>query len=255
MTPTSSTNVPRVEEEFGGFHRLYEFFKEWSKLVVPALRPGGHLVIATNTFLSQLVYSALVDGGLEYRGEMIRLIRTLRGGDRPKNADKEFPNVSVIPKGCFEPWGLFRKSLPPKMTVAECLRKFQTGGLRRHKKDSPVEDVIQSERTPRAERSVAKHPSLKPQSFLRHIVFTILPLGDGLLVDPFMGSGSTIAAAESLGMSSMGIEVNEEFFEIAKSSIPKLTSHRKHDGSPRVTRHGKSSSSPSSQTHFELHLP
>ena len=72
---------------------LYRFFLEWAKVVIRPLYPGGHIFIASNTFLSQLVFQALVDGGLEYRGTVIRLVRTLRGGDRPKNAEEEFDDV------------------------------------------------------------------------------------------------------------------------------------------------------------------
>lgn len=56
---------------------LREFFVVWAKAVVPALRPGGHVFIASNSFLSQMVFSALVEGGLEFRGEIIRLVQTL----------------------------------------------------------------------------------------------------------------------------------------------------------------------------------
>jgi site-specific DNA-methyltransferase (adenine-specific) len=163
--------------------RLSDFFTNWSRLVVKGIRPGGHAFIATNSFMSQLLYGALVSGGLEYRGEIIRLVKTLRGGDRPKNAEEEFPNVSSLPKGCFEPWGIFRKPLPAKMTVAECLREFETGGIRRTATNAPLDDIIPSERTPQAERKIANHPSLKPQSFLRKIVYCSLPLGKGILVD------------------------------------------------------------------------
>ena len=79
------------------------------------------------------------------------------------------------------------------MKVSECLREFQTGGLRRISEDRPFEDVIVSERTPRKERDIADHPSLKPQSFMRQIIFAALPLGVGVVTDTFMGSGSTIA--------------------------------------------------------------
>ena len=230
--------------------RLSEFFLKWSRLVVNALRPGGHVFIATNSFMSQLLYSALVAGGLEFRGELIRLVKTLRGGDRPKNAEQEFPKVSSLPKGCFEPWGILRKPLPANMTVAQCLRKFQTGGIRQTAHHKPLDDVIQSERTPRVEKQMANHPSLKPQSFLRQLVYSILPLGDGILVDPFMGSGSTIAAAEALGISSIGVETHREFFEMAETAIPRLSSHKL-----LTSRRGKSSSVPSSQIRLELHLP
>src|SRR5215213_10417070 len=81
---------------------IYTFFVEWSKVAAQALRPGAHVFIATNTFLSQLVFSALVEGGLEFRGEIIRLVRTLRGGDRPKNAEEEFSQVSSLPRAGYE---------------------------------------------------------------------------------------------------------------------------------------------------------
>ena len=139
---------------------LRQFFLDWSRLVCRALRPGGHIFIASNSFLSQLVFSALVEGGLEFRGELVRLVRTLRGGDRPKNAELEFQGVSSMARGCYEPWGIFRKPLLSSMTVSDCLREFQTGGLRRTVAGKPFEDVIISQRTPRQEREIADHPSL-----------------------------------------------------------------------------------------------
>jgi site-specific DNA-methyltransferase (adenine-specific) len=201
---------------------LHRFFLEWSRLAIHSLRPGGHVFIASNAFLSQLVFSALVTGGLEFRGELIRLVRTFRGGDRPKNAEEEFPDVCSLPRSCYEPWGILRKPLPPGMKVSDCLRTYGTGGLRRISDAQPFSDVIISERTPRREREIASHPSLKPQSFLRQLVYAALPLGEGLIVDPFMGSGSTIAAAEALGLSCVGVERYADYFEMSKSAIPKL---------------------------------
>jgi site-specific DNA-methyltransferase (adenine-specific) len=203
---------------------LHRFFLEWGKLAVRVLLPGGHIFIASNAFLSQLVFSALIESGLEFRGELIRLVRTFRGGDRPKNAEEEFPEVCSLPRNCYEPWGIFRKSIPSGMKVSDCLRKFGTGGLKRINRDQPFSDVIVSERTPQREREIADHPSLKPQSFLRQVVHASLPLGYGLIIDTFMGSGSTVAAAEAQGLSCIGIERFIDYFEIAKQAIPKLAS-------------------------------
>lgn len=202
--------------------RLGRFFVDWGKLATRVLRPGAHVFIATNAFISQLLYKALVDGGLEFRGEVIRLVRTLRGGDRPKNAEKEFPDVTSMPRGCYEPWGVFRKPLLAGMKVSDCLREFETGGLRRYAEALPFEDVIQSERTPQRERAIAGHPSIKPQSFLRRIVFASLPMGKGIIADPFMGCGSTIAAAEALGLCGVGIERHKDYYNMAKAAIPRL---------------------------------
>ena len=201
---------------------LREFFVLWARAVLPAMRPGAHVFIASNAFVSQLTFSALVEGGLEFRGEIIRLVQTLRGGDRPKNAEEEFPGVSSLPRGRYEPWGLLRKPMPAGTRVSDCLKEFGTGGLRRKPDGRPFSDVIPSERTPRRERAISDHPSLKPQSFLRQIVHAALPLGEGVIADPFMGSGSTVAAAEAVGVSCIGVERHAEYYEAAIASIPKL---------------------------------
>lgn len=202
--------------------RIYNFFRTWAEKTVRVLKPGGHLFIATNAFIAPLLYRALEDGGLEFRGQMIRAVRTLRGGDRPKNAEHEFSEVCSLPRGCYEPWGIFRNKLPSGMRVQDCLRQFGTGGLRRLPNGNPFEDFIPSERTTQKEKNIADHPSLKPQAFLRKLVYASLPLGKGVILDPFMGSGSTLAAANASKLESIGIEINQEYFEMAKKAVPKL---------------------------------
>jgi site-specific DNA-methyltransferase (adenine-specific) len=199
---------------------LADFFACWARLVFKVLVPGGHVFVATNPLVSQLVYTPMLDAGFEKRGEIIRLVQTLRGGDRPKNAHQEFSGVTVMPRSAWEPWGLFRK--PCEGRVQDNLRKWQTGGLRRVSADQPFTDVIKSAPTRNGERAIAPHPSLKPQAFMRQIVRAALPLGSGIVLDPFMGAGSTIAAACAVGYRSIGIETDPEFYRVAVAAIPKL---------------------------------
>jgi site-specific DNA-methyltransferase (adenine-specific) len=63
---------------------------------------------------------------------------------------------------------------------------------------------------------------LKPQHFMRQITRASLPLGKGVILDPFMGSGSTIAAATAGGLKSIGLEINPEYFGLATMAIPEL---------------------------------
>ena len=202
---------------------LTTYFTKWSELVTCALRPGGHVFIAGNSFLSNIVFSAVANGGLEFRGELIRLVRTLRGGNRPKNAEEEFPGVCTTLRGAYEPWGIFRKPLPLGMKVSDCLQEYQTGGLRRGVSGNhQFTDVILGERTPQRERDIASHPSLKPQSLLRQMVYMAIPLEMGIIADPFMGSGSTVAASEAMGIVCIGIERYEPYYSMALDSAPKL---------------------------------
>jgi len=199
---------------------LRGFFLSFARRAIGALVPGGHLVIATNPLLSHLVYQPLMDAGFEKRGEIIRLVKTLRGGDRPKNAHGEFADVTVMPRSCWEPWGVFRK--PCEGRVQDNLRKWKTGGLRRVSRERPFQDVIPSAPTRADERAIAPHPSLKPQAFMRQIVRAALPLASGVVLDPFMGGGSTIAAAMAVGYDSLGIENDPAFFKLAQQAIPRL---------------------------------
>ena len=216
--------------------RARQFFVDWSKLSSPCTAPGGvHVFIATNASSSAAsLRCPQSTGASEFRGQLIRLVRTLVGGDRPKNAEAEFPGVASMPKGCYEPWGIFRKPLPPKMTVSECSRRWQTGGLRRTEGDRPFEDLIPSERTRAGNARIANHPSIKPQSFPRRVVHAPLPLGKGIIVDPFMGSGSTIAAVEAIGLSGIGVErFLEEYYDMAQTAIPRLQSLEAAQSRPR----------------------
>ena len=203
--------------------QLETFFHEWGRKLRPRLVPGAHVFVASSPLLSFIVAGALARAGLERRGEIIRLTTTMRGGDRPKAAHAEFPEVSVMPRSNWEPWLLFRE--PIEGRVQDNLRKWKTGALRRPSRDKPFGDVIPSAPTRRAERTLAPHPSLKPQAFLRQIVHAALPLGEGTVLDPFAGSGSTLSAAEATGYESIGLENDGEYFDLACGAIPKLTHH------------------------------
>jgi len=200
------------------------FFQRLAEHLRRVLVPGAHVFVASQPLVSYLVCGAFADAGLEVRGQVVRTVRTLRGGDRPKNAHREFADVTVMPRSCWEPWLLFRK--PCEGRVQDNLRRWGTGGLRRTSTDQPFADLVPSAPTRRAEHTLAPHPSLKPQAFLRKIVRAALPLGRGVILDSFMGSGSTIAAARACGLDSIGLEANREYFEMAQRAIPVLSALR-----------------------------
>lgn len=201
--------------------QLERFFRELGEALLPVIVPGAHVIVAANPLVSHLVSYALGRSGLERRGEVVRLVQTMRGGDRPKNAHDLYPDVSVMPRSQWEPWLLFRK--PIEGTVAQNLGQWGTGGLRRLSDELPFGDVIRSAPTSKRERAIAAHPSLKPQAFMRQVVRAILPLGKGTVLDPFAGSGSTLAAAEAVGYASVGVERDESYVALARRSIEPLS--------------------------------
>ena len=159
-------------------------------------------------------------GGLELRGYIARLVMTMRGGDRPKNAHEEFTGVSVMPRSMWEPWVVLRSPLEGR--VQDNLRRWKTGGFRRVSAERPFGDVIQSHPTPALERRLSPHPSLKPQALMRQLVRASLPLGEGVVLDPFAGGGSTLAAATAIGYHSVGVELDPQYVKLATLAIPRL---------------------------------
>jgi site-specific DNA-methyltransferase (adenine-specific) len=233
---TGTTGIWRNPRSYDGFERLpvprftvleerdlddlRAFTRRWAREAYRIMVPGAHMVVASTPFVSWLVTGAIMEVGFERRAEIIRLFSTMRGGDRPKGAHNEFPDVSMMPRSHFEPWLLFRK--PMQGLARDNLRKWKTGGLRRLADGRPFSDVVQSARAAPNERRIATHPSLKPQPFLRQLVRALLPLGAGCVYDPFAGSGSTLAAAEAIGYASVGTEADKSYFSMACRALPAL---------------------------------
>lgn len=224
--PRFTTLTPEQLEE------VRQFFFLWARLLLSKLVPGAHVIVASNPLVSYLVSASLTDAGLERRGEIIRLTMTMRGGDRPKAAHDEFPEISVMPRSMWEPWLIYRKPIAGR--VQDNLRKWGTGGFRRPGREKPFGDVIVSAPTRKMERDLAPHPSLKPQAFLRQVVRAVLPLGTGVVLDPFAGAGSTLAAAQAVGYQSIGVEKDPLYFEMACTAISKLA--RFHPNSNSYSR-------------------
>ena len=70
------------------------------------------------------------------------------------------------------------------------------------------------------------HPTVKPTELMKYLIRLVTPKG-GVVLDPFMGSGSTGKAAVREGMEFIGIEREEEYYEIAKQRIENETNKRK----------------------------
>ena len=210
---------------------LQDFFEKLGELAYKVLRPGGHIFIASTQLLMHYVSAGFDEAGLERRDVLVRETKTLRGGDRPKGAHDhpEYKMVSSMPRVYWEPWLLYRKPFDGKLE--DNLGTWQTGGLRRESEERPFTDLLEDGKTGKREREITaatnpsgddSHPNVKPQALMRELCHAALPLKRGTILDPFMGSGSTLAAAEAIGYDSVGIELDEAYFEMAEDAIPKF---------------------------------
>jgi site-specific DNA-methyltransferase (adenine-specific) len=68
------------------------------------------------------------------------------------------------------------------------------------------------------EQSYSNHPTHKPLKLMEYLIQLVTPK-NGIVLDPFMGSGTTGIACKNKGFGFVGIEKEKEYFEIAKARI------------------------------------
>jgi site-specific DNA-methyltransferase (adenine-specific) len=66
------------------------------------------------------------------------------------------------------------------------------------------------------------HPTVKPLKLMEYLIKLVMPSKDGILLDPFAGSGTTILAARKLGYTAIGIEKEQQYCEIARARIAQV---------------------------------
>lgn len=79
-------------------------------------------------------------------------------------------------------------------------------------------DFIETGNTPKSEKKYGAHPTQKPELIVKHFIELLTNEGD-IVLDSFMGSGTTGKVALSLNRGFVGIEISEKYFEIAKKRI------------------------------------
>lgn len=163
-----------------------------------------------------------------------------------KKLKSGFLNANRMPLRQHEDICVFYKQLPtynPQMVKCEPHKRNHTRGTLRgqHQQrcygkfiDTPT--IISDEKYPTSIISIAKehingksyHPSQKPVNLLRYLIRTYTNEGD-LVLDNCMGSGSTIIAAIQEKRHCIGIELQEEYFEITRKRIVEETGQLKLD--------------------------
>jgi len=132
---------------------------------------------------------------------------------------------------------LFFKAAYPLFDYTRCLVWYKTDGfgmgrgwrytfeLILHSMNSGAnynkpdrEDVI---KCPRVDEEKRHHPAQKPVELEKKILETCTP-EKGTVLDPFLGTGSTALAANELGLQYIGIEIEEEYCDIARRRLQKL---------------------------------
>lgn len=81
-----------------------------------------------------------------------------------------------------------------------------------------IHDFIETSLTPGGEKKYGGHPTQKPESVIQHFVELLSNPGE-VVMDPFMGSGTTGVVSKRCERSFIGIELQEDYFDVALKRI------------------------------------
>ena len=83
------------------------------------------------------------------------------------------------------------------------------------------------------EENKLRHPAMFPVELCKRLIKIYTREGDTVL-DPFMGSGSTVIAAKELGRKGVGLDINPEFVKLAKSRLSQQQLLEEHLPEPKI---------------------
>lgn len=197
---TRDTNLKKMRDNFFGAAGWDDMgFEEWEKsmesffeLSSRVMKRGGSMIVFMAIIKVETIIKLAEKYGFYYKTTGI----WHKTNPMPRNMNLHFVNST-------EAWVYF--------TYKTKTGTFNNGGAMFH-------DFIETSVTPNSERKYGKHPTQKPESLMQHFVEILSNPGDNIL-DPFMGSGTTGVVSKRAGRNFIGIELNSEYYNIAKSRI------------------------------------
>lgn len=201
---------------------------EWGKELFRVLKPGAYVMVFNSTRTSAHIQVALEDQGFYARDTIVW--RRQSGIPKGLNAEKKLEKMGTKNPEIWNGWHSALRNEWEAITVVQkplinnylnTLQLYNVGLLKT--KEAGV-DGFQSnifENIKRAPKnSINTHITVKPLELIEKLVNMTIPKIEGnIVIDPFLGSGTTAVAAEKLGIDWIGIEINPEYVQIAEKRI------------------------------------
>jgi len=184
-----------------------------------AAKPGALLLAFNTPRIVHRMATAIEAAGWEIRDGIVWRYRT--GQVHSKRHLK--PGWEAIVVG--------RKPLA-ESTVEGNIRKWGVGGFfaeaEKQRSDRWPENVMEVPKPSPAEKEGNKHPTVKPVELMRRLIRVSTQRG-GIVLDPFLGSGTTAVAAVLEGRGCVGIEAIPRYVELARYRVAEAESYQEGD--------------------------
>lgn len=226
---------------------LYDYYLKLSVLLFKKMKPGAYFLSFSSPRLYHAIAMSCEIAGFEIR-DMINwtytqsmpkgmsishVIKKMDISDDEKNKlieeykDYKTPQI----RSCFEPVCVAMKPLG-KLTFIQNELQFKTGlldfsqkvGLNNDRVPANVitteeyneiydKNFLVSKPTRKEKGDGNTHITVKPLELIEHLI-KLFSKKDSLVVDPFLGSGTTALACKNTGRKCIGVELNKEYYDI-----------------------------------------
>lgn len=230
---------------------LYKWYYEISKEIYRILKPGGFFFTFSSPRLYHRVASAVDDAGFEIRDSFIwlysknqpkamslnhiikrkknisdrdkeEIMNRLDGWKTPKLKSNfepivfgQKPNVNTYLDNVVEHnVGLINTNI----NVGD--EMFPSNVLSTDKIDERIDRLFLVSKPSKEERGEFNtHKTVKPVELCKHLIKLTILSDEGIVLDPFVGSGTTAVAAKELDVNYIGIDINKEYVDIAEKRL------------------------------------
>lgn len=229
---------------------LYKWYHEISKEIYRVLKPGGFFFTFSSPRLYHRVACAVDDAGFEIRDSFIWLYtqnqakamslnHIIKKQKIPEEQKQELIKLldgwkTFQLKSCYEPIVVGQK--PVEENNLENIMKYKVGLVNTNATTGDnmfpanvisVDEIIDEidrcflikKPSKKEKGEFNTHKTVKPIEICKHLVKLTLFDQEGVVLDPFMGSGTTAVAAKMLGKNFIGFEINMEYINIANKRL------------------------------------
>ena len=233
--------------------RFYEWYFKISKEIYRILKPGGFFFSFSSPRLYHRMASAIDDAGFEIRDIFIWLytqnqakamglnhfISRMKIDEEEKERIKQKFDGWKTPqiKSCFEPIAMAQK--PVENTYLETALKYEVGLLNTNIKIGEgmypanvftvenINEIIDKtfllpKPTKKEKGEYNTHKTVKPLAICEYIISLTTFSENAVVLDPFVGSGTTVVAAKKLNRNYIGIDINRDYVDIVNKRLKEI---------------------------------
>lgn len=233
--------------------RFYAWYFDISKEIFRILKPGGFFFSFSSPRLYHRMASAIDDVGFELRDAFMWLytqnqakamgvdhfIKKMDIDEKAKEKIREKLNGWKTPqiKSCFEPIAMAQK--PVDQTYLNNMLKHGVGLFNTNVRignnmypanvftidsiNELIDKVFLLPKPAKKEKGEYNdHKTVKPLAICEYLIKLSAFAKDAVILDPFVGSGTTAVAAKKLGKNYIGIDTNNKYVKIAERRLKEL---------------------------------